>query len=151
MFKKTLCIVFAAVLAVLCAACSKTPEKPAEFDGEAAFARILSEVKFAGELEDASAYADYMFGDLPEGTEVKLHTASGTLADAAIMFKLTDESKMAEVRAALDEYLASRTREAELYSPEEAAKLNNALIVEKGRYLIACVTDDVAAASSILK
>ena len=151
MFKKILCIVMILAFAAVFAACSKKPETPAEFDGAAAFDKLLAEVKYAGELEDASEYAEYMFGELPEGTEVKLFTASGKLADCAIMFKLADETKMAEARAALDEYLSSRTREAELYSPEEAAKLNNAIIIERGQYLIACVTDDTAAASAILK
>ena len=145
MFKKILCIVMILAFAAVFAACSKKPETPAEFDGAAAFEKLLAEVKYAGELEDASEYAEYMFGELPEGT------ASGKLADCAIMFKLADETKMAEARAALDEYLSSRTREAELYSPEEAAKLNNAIIIERGQYLIACVTDDTAAASAILK
>lgn len=152
MFRKILCTILVIALAAAFAACSKEPQKPAEFDGEAAFSRLLSEVNYAGELEDASAYAEYMFGELPEGTEVKLFTAvSGALADCAIMFKVTDVANIAAVRTALDEYLSSRTREAELYSPEEATKLGKAVIVENGNYLIACVTDDTAAAESILK
>lgn len=148
--KKAIIILLAAMLCVFAFACKK-PEEVKTFDAEAAFERILSEVKFADELDDASSFAEFAFTDLPEIAEVKFHTAKNAVSDCAVMFKLKSESDMDLARAAIDKYIGELTLEAERYSPEEINKLKNAVIKQDGLYLIACVTNDVSTAKDILK
>ena len=127
---------------------AQKPDVPAEvFDAEKAFSRLLSEVKFDAELEDASDMAEYMFADLPEDTEVKMYMADGAYSDSVIMLKGSDK---AAIRAALDEYLSSLKKEAGRYNPEELTKLEKAVIFENGDYVFCCVTADSETVNSIL-
>lgn len=149
MFKKLVCIILVSVMGLFALACGKSEEKPA-FDPEAAFSRLLSEVKFDEKLEDASSYVEYSFDGVPEGADVKYHSADGQVNDCVIMFKLKNESDMKAARAALDNYISERKHQAEQYSPSEVAKLEKTVILESGLCLIACITNDTATAKSIL-
>lgn len=142
--KAALCILLAAVFALF--ACTKQPAE--EFDAEKALARLLNEVKYDDTLEDVGDVAEYMFGDLPDGTEIKMYMADGARADSVMMFRGSDK---AAIRAALDEYLTSLRQEASRYNPEELAKLEKAVIYENGDCVFCCITSDTETVNSILK
>ena len=61
-FSKLTAIALVMVFAAVLAACGP---KAAPFDADAAFSKLLSDVKYAQTLEDASAYVEYTIGDLP--------------------------------------------------------------------------------------
>lgn len=65
---------FAGVITVLFAC---TPEAHTNFDADKTFSRLLEEVRYSAELEDASEYSDYILSDLPEGTDVKMYICGG--------------------------------------------------------------------------
>lgn len=142
--KAVLFILLAAVFAF--SACAKQPAEA--FDADKALARLLDEVRYDDTLEDVSDVAEYMFGDLPEGTEIKMYMADGAHTDCVMMFRGGDK---AAVRAALDEYLTSLKQEASRYNPEELAKLEKAIVYENGDCVFCCITSDSEAVNSILK
>ena len=90
---------FAGVITVLFAC---TPEAHTNFDADKTFSRLLEEVRYSAELEDASEYSDYILSDLPEGTDVKMYICGGSHADAVIMCKAGSSSDLPEIRSALD-------------------------------------------------
>ena len=73
---------FAGVITVLFAC---TPEAHTNFDADKTFSRLLEEVRYSAELEDASEYSDYILSDLPEGTDVKMYICGGSHADAVAL------------------------------------------------------------------
>ncbi len=148
-FRKAICFALVAVLAAaLFCGCG---EKKAPFDAEVAFGRILTEVKFAEELEDSSEYAEYTFGELPEGTKVKHFAATGKCTDTVMLFTVQNESDLDAVETVVRDYLNSLKNEADRYEPEEVPKLQNAVIYRNGTNLIVCVTADTETVNSILR
>lgn len=147
---KIVCITV--TLALVCcalAACNKEPAEP--FDAEAAFNRIMSEVKFADTLEDSSEYTEYTIGSLPEGTTSRVFLSeSGAKTDCAMVFTAQSESDLDEVETAVRAYISSLRDEATLYEPEELPKLDKAVFFRNGSALIVVVTDDTATVNSIL-
>ena len=148
--KKIVCFALVAVMAaVMFTACSKNDAAP--FDADKAFDRILNEVKFAQPLSDISANAEYMFGDLPEGTVIKVYTAGDNSADCAMMFKAGDKAAAESSEQCVREYIDSMIKECRFYNPDEVPKLENAVVFVKDNTVIACVTDDADTVNSILK
>jgi len=148
--KKLTSIVLIVLMAMVCfTACNKG--ETAAFDADKAFDRLLNEVKYAQPLDDISSHAEFMFGDLPEGVEIKLFTAGDTCADCAMMFKAKDKADVTAIEASVKEYIDSMIKECKFYNPEEVPKLENAVVFVKDLAVIACVTDDVDTVNSILK
>ena len=135
---------FAGVITVLFAC---TPEAHTNFDADKTFSRLLEEVRYSAELEDASEYSDYILSDLPEGTDVKMYICGGSHADAVIMCKAGSSSDLPEIRSALDEYIAAGRR----YDPNEVSKYDKAVRFESGLYIFVCVTADTAGVNAVLK
>ena len=152
--KRIIVMILAAVMAISCfAACSGNGEKgdaKEAFDPEKAFERLRTEVKFDAELEDASEYAEFVFGDAAKGGEIKMYQAGGKLADALILFKLKDEADFDGVEAAVKDYIETAKLEADRYNPQELKKLENTFVRKSGLYYIVCITGDSETARSIL-
>ena len=136
-----------ALAAVIFTSCA--PAKEA-FDADKVLERLLTEVAYGDELEDSAAYSDFLLGELPEGTEVKLYTASGMHADTVMRFLAADESDKPAIRSVIDGYISSLSADVMKYDANELPKLQNAVVYENGLYIFVCITDDTAAAKAIL-
>lgn len=147
--KITSLLLIALMAMVVFTACSNGEKAP--FDADKAFDRIINEVNYAQPLTDISANAEYMFGDLPEGVEIKLYTAGDNCADCAMMFKAKDKADVAAIEQSVNEYIDSMIKECRFYNPDEVPKLEKAVVFINDITVIACVTDDVETVNSILK
>lgn len=130
-------------------ACTRPAEEP--FDAEKTLDRLLTEVKYAAELEDISEYAEYMLDGVPDGSEVKMYTAGGKNVDFVIMVKVPSEDGVSAAKAAISAYVDSCREEANRYEPEEIPKLDSAVTYVNGCYVFAAATADTEAVSNILK
>ncbi len=148
--KKTICIMILTALALAVFAGCAGNKAPDPFDPDAAFGKIISEVKFAGDLRDQAEYAEFVFGDAMNGGEVRMYEAGDKLADAAMFFKVNDKADLEAVKAAVDEYLASRKLEADRYNPAESAKIDKAVVWSDDTHMIVCITDDTDTVNKIL-
>ena len=138
----TVCII------LLIPACAPKADEP--FDAEETLTRLLAEVKYAADLEDASDYAEYAFAGIPERVEIKMYSCGGGHADAVIMCKASEASELPGIRDALKEYIASRRHDAERYDPREVTKYDSAVWCERELYVIVCITDDTETAEAVL-
>ena len=141
-------LIFALLLAFAATAlCSVGCGKKSEpFDPDAVFEKLLTTVKYETELTDVSSSADIMFGELPEGTKVRVYTSDGTSEDALMMFNVEDPNDVYTIRSVVKEYIDSRLYEAERYAPEQVNKLKNAETFINGNTVIYCITDDAETA-----
>ena len=148
--KKTVCILIAiaAVFAVFVGCTGKKDEEP--FDPDKAFGRIISEVKFEGELRDEAEYAEFVFGDAVNGGEVRMYDVGDMVADAVIYFRVNDPADLNAVKTAVNEYLSSRKLEADRYNPTESGKIEKAVIWSDETHVIVCVSADWETAREIL-
>ena len=143
-------VMFAGIILLL-QACTPKNGTPTPIDAEETFSRLLKEVHYAAELEDASEYSEYILNGLPNDVEVRMYLCGGSHADAVIMCKAGSSSDLPEIRSALDEYIAAGRRSAERYDPNEVSKYDKAVRFESGLYVFVCITADVSSAAAILK
>ena len=86
-FKAVAILVMFAGIILLLQACTPKNGAPTPIDAEETFSRLLKEVHYAAELEDASEYSEYILNGLPNDVEVRMYLCGGGRADALIMCK----------------------------------------------------------------
>ena len=84
-FKAVAILVMFAGIILLLQACTPKNGAPTPIDAEETFSRLLKEVHYAAELEDASEYSEYILNGLPNDVEVRMYLCGGGRADALIM------------------------------------------------------------------
>ncbi len=148
--KKFLCIVFVLLFGVAALSACGSSDKP--FDAEEAFQSLLTKVTYAKELTDLSGNAPYYFEGMPQDAAIRMYRAAGsTCTDQLIMVDAKDAKNTETVKVSLNNYLDGLKKQAELYTPEEMAKLKNAVIFEKDSYVFVCITEDAETARQILE
>lgn len=100
-FKAVAILVMFAGIILLLQACTPKNGAPTPIDAEETFSRLLKEVHYAAELEDASEYSEYILNELPNDVEVRMYLCGGGRADALIMCKASSDSQLPAIRAVL--------------------------------------------------
>lgn len=77
-FKAVAILVMFAGIILLLQACTPKNGTPTPIDAEETFSRLLKEVHYAAELEDASEYSEYILNELPNDVEVRMYLWRGT-------------------------------------------------------------------------
>ncbi|MBO4848821.1 MAG: DUF4358 domain-containing protein [Clostridia bacterium] len=154
--KKSICIVFAALLALTAAfaACTKPADK-----GEPATAAQLwekvCEVSGFGEMTalPKSDYLDIYGIDTTKLADSVWYMSSNPSlnADEVAIFKLSDASYRDELVQKLEARIARQLDVAKSYSPAEASKLEAARVVTDGDFVYYCVGDASDAMMKVLK
>lgn len=104
-FKAVAILVMFAGIILLLQACTPKNGTPTPIDAEETFSRLLKEVHYAAELEDASEYSEYILNGLPNDVEVRMYLCGGGRADALIMCKASSDSQLPAIRAVLENTL----------------------------------------------
>lgn len=72
-------------------------------------------------------------------------------ADEIAMFQVKEENQVAAIKALINDRIADLKVRYEDYKPEEMDKINNAVIMEDGRYLFVAISPDAETAKTVLK
>lgn len=118
----------------------------------AAFAdKVKESVDFG---DDILAVPEKLVSDyytLPDGIDSFKIYVSGTGATASELaaFKCKDESSVKSVRAAVEQRIAEQTESYENYRPDEKFRLENAVILTNGNYLVFAVSNDNSAVEKL--
>lgn len=104
-FKAVAILAMFAGIILLLQACTPKNGTPTPIDAEETFSRLLKEVHYAAELEDASEYSEYILNGLPNDVEVRMYLCGGGRADALIMCKASSNSQLPAIRAVLENTL----------------------------------------------
>lgn len=151
------------LLLSLCA-CSAPKESetsapaPTGYVGVQELARAVLDSQAGGEDlseltgEVRTAYLTDVCG-IPEGTwtEAAVYTADGVDARELILLRLSQEGDGETVVQALEEHRQSRLGDFYGYAPQEAERLENALVMELDGYAALLVCEDVEAARAALE
>ncbi len=136
---------------------SDTEQKTTEaqsFDAAAVKSEIMGKVVFVKEAEersDPSAAIDE-YGITEQGVTCKAYvSALGTAADQLVIFEAPDEATADAVLETAKTYIEGMAAIYADYAPEEAAKLNGAVIEKNGNYVIVVVAEDSSPAAAIVK
>lgn len=117
--------------------------------------------KLADDLKDNVPYSTTMIAtsvedlsyklDPPEGATLAGYMADGTAADMIVVGQCASADDAKTLYANVETYLNDLKREANLYQPEEEARLEDALLQQSGSVVVLCVSDDAAAAAAIME
>lgn len=148
--KKILAALLAAMMMLTLAAC-----------GGGNTAKTVDVQKLADDLKDNVPYSTEMIVtavedlnyklDPPEGTTIAGYMADGNAADLIVVGQCASEEDAKTLYANVQTYVDDLKREANLYQPEDEARLDGALLRQTGTLVVLCVSDDTAAAAAIVE
>ena len=111
--------------------------------------QMLQQVKFDCDLYQVKPESVGNFFTLEEGTSALVFMGSGAYADHAGVFTSEDEAGAEKTLEMVQSYVEDLKQSFEDYMPEEAAKIDGAVVEQRGRYVVLCITSDDSAKSFI--
>jgi hypothetical protein len=118
-----------------------------------AFARtVLEKAAFDTKLEKMdSSVAQSMISTAADDTKTELYMGEGTSADELLIVTVKDESQMELEIENVQKHLTDMQQSFQDYLPKEAKKINDAVILQSGRYIVACVSEDKDKAADVIR
>jgi hypothetical protein len=147
MKKSGLIAVFAAG-ALLLAGCGS---KQKTIDAAALAETLSTEIAYDDELELMDEDDVYMYIDLPEGVESVMYMGSGSTAEEVGVFTAPDADTAQETMESVQSHLDDQTDSFQDYMPEEAKRVGNAVLEQKGNYVILCVSGESDTAKELIE
>lgn len=139
--------ILAAFIAIAAAIFTSCQQKDIVIDVAALADDLKSSVPFVDTLEQPSdAYFSQFYEiDKNDISAKKIYVSAATAEEIAV-FEAKDSEAAARIREAVDTHIADNLESFENYDAEAQKRLNDPVIVQKGKYVILCVSDDNDAA-----
>ena len=140
------------LLLLLCASlagCGGNGTKDYQIDETDFMSEMLNQVSFDCDMYQVKPESVENFFTLEDGTTAIVFMGSGSYADHAGIFTSPDEETAAKTLEMVQTYVEDLKHSFEDYLPEEAAKIDGAVVEQKGRYVVLCITSDDGAKSFI--
>jgi hypothetical protein len=116
---------------------------------------LIGGIAFADRPEEASAdafYAMYAIDPADESvTDFVFRTSTGATAEEVTIIEARDAESATALMKIARARIASQKAEFEDYAPDEMTKLNDPVLLRKGKYIILCLSNDNAAAETIIE
>ncbi len=145
--KKTIACLLAALCLFCCVSCG---EKNYEIDPSALARDLLAADCF--ELPPAEvpgALAGIAYGT-EDGVDAVAYRGAGATAEEITVFTAKDAAAATTVLETAKQYIAAQEAIYRKYNAKEADRLNAAIVVRKGKYVVVVVCDDYAAAKAVI-
>ncbi len=111
-------------------------------DVDKLIARILDRVTFEAELNPLEESVASGMIDVAEGTDLRIYMGNGTYSDELVVMTAPSESDAKQNQRKVENHLSEMQKQFEDYIPKEAKKIDNAVKVRCGCYVLVCVTND---------
>lgn len=123
-----------------------------KLDTDAFAETVLKKVAFDTKLEKMdSSVAQSMISTAADDTKTQLYMGEGTSADELLIVTVKDESRMEQEIENVQKHLTDMQQSFQDYLPKEAKKINDAVILQSGRYIVACVSGDKDKAADVIR
>ena len=139
-------MVLALLTTLALAGCGGAKTKDVDPDGLAD--ALYMTVKFDSELKSVDA-GNYM--DLPDGAKAAARMSNGTTAEEIIVVRCANENDAKTVKSQIETFVADQRADLERYQPQEVARLDNAVLTQRGAYVVLCVCGDTDGAEKVIK
>ena len=127
-------------------------KKPETLDTEAFAGTVLKKVSFDTTLEKMDdSVTQSMITTSSDKTKVELYMGEGTSADELLIMTVNDESQMDLEIENVQQHLTDMQQSFQDYLPKEAKKIDDAVILQSGKYIGACVCSDKDTAGSVIR
>ncbi|MBQ1459860.1 MAG: DUF4358 domain-containing protein [Oscillospiraceae bacterium] len=147
--KRFFALILVVLLTVFAAGCGENGQQ--EVDVSALASALAQQVEFEAPMKELTAEQLSNYLTLPEGAKAAAYMSNGTTAEEVMAVQCADSSEAAAVKSAIESFLSDQRAEMERYLPEEVARLENAVLAQKGSCVVLCVTADTDTAESIIK
>lgn len=138
--------VFGAVVlfasALLLAACGNEKK---DIDVNALAGELLEKVEFVDELSQADQETVERLYHINDAVSQCVYIGSGATAEEIAVFELKDEAAAIDAKDAALQRIKEQKESFESYIPQEVEKLDQAIVMVSGKYLIVCVSNGDAA------
>ena len=128
-------------------------EENVSYDVAAIADRLKNEITYKDGLNelDAAMY-EKIYKIKPElYTASKVYVgAGGATAEELACFEAKDEAAAGEIKTCLETRIENQKKSFENYNPEELDKLGSPVLVQKGKYVFMCLSDDNSKANEII-
>ena len=122
--------------------------KTKDVDPDALADALYMTVKFDSELKAVDA-GNYL--DLPDGAKAAARMSNGTTAEEIIVVRCASENDAKTVKGQIETFVADQRADLERYQPQEVARLDNAVLTQRGAYVVLCVCGDTDGAEKVIK
>ena len=151
--KKFLTLILALALALSLCACGGTSKGTKSVDLDALAAELLDSGVFTDIMSqpaDGVAARLYGFEDA-DVTKCIMYTGTGATAEEIFLAEAVDGSAASALEASCGQRVENQKLAFANYAPGEVSKLDDAVIVTSGNYVILVVSSDAAAARSVVE
>lgn len=111
---------------------------------------LLKEVKYDTDLQKMDAAVSEGMVDLQDGSVLEMHMGDGTCSDELLIVTSANDKLAKKDQTAVENHLKDMKKSFADYIPEQAEKIEKAVIVRCGSYVVACVTNDADHAKEII-
>ncbi len=71
-----------------------------------------------------------------------VYVSSGATTEEIALFKASDEDKAKDVMASIQTRISDQKESYSTYRPEELTRLDDSVLVQRGQYIILCISDN---------
>ena len=151
MKKKNIFLKLAAICSmasVLLLGCGSS--SPVSVDTAALTTSLTSDISYDNELSELSEDDITNYVTVEDGVKGVMYMSSGSTAEEVAVFRAPDEATASTMKNNVQEFLNDQKTSFEDYIPEEAQRIDDAVLVVKGNYVILCVSGDSDKAQEII-
>lgn len=137
-----------AAVALLLVGCGSTAKT---IDADALAKSLATEIKYDDTLKELADDEIDMIVELPEKVDAVMYAGSGSTAEEVGVFTAPDSDTAKETLEDVQNYLDDQADSFQDYVPEETKRVGNAVLEQKGNYVILCVSGDSEQAKEIIE
>lgn len=151
MKKKNIFLKLAAICSmasVLLLGCGSS--SPVSVDTAALTTSLTSDISYDNELSELSEEDITNYVTVEDGVKGVMYMSSGSTAEEVAVFTAPDEATASTMKNNVQDFLNDQKTSFEDYIPEEAQRIDDAVLVVNGNYVILCVSGDSDKAQEII-
>lgn len=111
---------------------------------------IMQNVKFEDELNKVDSETVAKLYDINNTVSQEVYMSSGATAEETAIFEFKDKDECKRALEKVNKRISEQKQNFKEYMPKEMKKLENAIIKNKSKYLIVCITDNIENVEIIL-
>lgn len=136
------------LVALLCCACGEGSSKTV--DTAALASSLLNDISYEEQLTELDKEDISNYIDLEDGTEAVMYMSSGSTAEEIAVFTAKDKGSAAKQKENVQSFLNDQKDSFSAYIPQEAKRIEDAVLVTDGNYVILCVSGESEKAQVII-
>ena len=123
---------------------------PVSVDTAALTTSLTSYISYDNELSELSEDDITNYVTVEDGVKGVMYMSSGSTTEEVAVFTAPDEATASTMKNNVQEFLNDQKTSFEDYIPEEAQRIDDAVLVVNGNYVILCVSGDSDKAQEII-